>query len=135
MAAILEREVKLAFRDAEEARTAMSNIASGKQNDVQIAAFLSVYNMRMPTADELTGFRNAMLELAVKIEFPDKNILDIVGTGGDGKDTFNISTLASLVCAASVGLQVVSRRERRQGVKGGKPPKQTKQEQTKQEQK
>jgi anthranilate phosphoribosyltransferase len=84
-----------------EAKTALSDIASGNQNDIQVAAFLSIYNMRMPTADEMYGFRDAMLELAHPLEFPYKNILDIVGTGGDGKDTFNISTLAALVCAGA----------------------------------
>ncbi len=85
----------------DEAKFALTDIASGNQNDAQVAAFLTVYNMRMPTTDEMVGFRNAMLDLAVKIEFPYKNILDIVGTGGDGKDTFNISTLAALVCAGA----------------------------------
>jgi anthranilate phosphoribosyltransferase len=85
----------------EEAKTALADIASGNQHDVQVAAFLAVYNMRMPTSDELSGFREAMLDLAVPVSFPYKNILDIVGTGGDGKDTFNISTLAALVCAGA----------------------------------
>lgn len=85
----------------ETAKTALLEIATGNQNDVQVAAFLAVYNMRMPTADELFGFREAMIDLALPVQFPYKNILDIVGTGGDGKDTFNISTLAALVCAGA----------------------------------
>lgn len=89
----------------DEAQIALKDIASGNQNDAQIAAFLTVYNMRLPTTDELVGFRNAMLELAIPIKFKHKNTLDIVGTGGDGKDTFNISTLACFVCAG-VGLKV-----------------------------
>lgn len=85
----------------EEAFIAMKDIASGNQNDAQVAAFLAVYNMRVPTTDEVIGFRNAMLELATPIKFKHKNTLDIVGTGGDGKDTFNISTLACFVCAGA----------------------------------
>ncbi len=84
-----------------EAETALKDIASANQNDAQIAAFLSVYNMRFPTTHEMIGFRKAMLELAIPIKFKEKRILDIVGTGGDGKDTFNISTLAAFVCAGA----------------------------------
>ena len=73
----------------EQAYIALKDIASGNQNDAQIAAFLTVYNMRMVTVHELTGFRKAMLELAIPVKFKQKNTLDIVGTGGDGKDTFN----------------------------------------------
>lgn len=89
-----------------EAAIALKDIASGNQNDAQVASFLTVYNMRMPTAEELFGFREAMLELATPLELPVKHTLDIVGTGGDGKDTFNISTLACLVCAGA-GIHVV----------------------------
>jgi anthranilate phosphoribosyltransferase len=89
----------------EQAYIALKDIASGNQNDAQIAAFLTVYNMRMVTVHELTGFRKAMLELAIPVKFKQKNTLDIVGTGGDGKDTFNISTLACFVCAGA-GLKV-----------------------------
>ncbi|MFN8260150.1 MAG: anthranilate phosphoribosyltransferase [Chitinophagales bacterium] len=85
----------------EEARIALKDIASGNQNDAQVAAFLSVYNLRIPTTQEMTGFVKAMQELSVPLKFKHKNILDIVGTGGDGKDTFNISTLAAFVCAGT----------------------------------
>lgn len=85
----------------EEAYIALKDIASGNQNDAQIAAFLSVYNIRVPVTDELIGFRKAMLDLATPIKFKYKNTLDIVGTGGDGKNTFNISTLACFVCAGA----------------------------------
>jgi anthranilate phosphoribosyltransferase len=88
-----------------EAEIALTDIATGNQNDAQVAAFLSVYNMRMPSTEELMGFRNAMLELALPVKFNHKNTLDIVGTGGDGKDTFNISTLACFVCAGA-GIKV-----------------------------
>ncbi len=85
----------------DEAFVALKDIASGNQNDAQIASFLSVYNMRMPTTHELIGFRKAMLDLSMTVKFKQKNTLDIVGTGGDGKDTFNISTLACFVCAGA----------------------------------
>lgn len=85
----------------EEAYIALKDIASGNQNDAQVAAFLAIYNIRIPSANEIIGFRKAMMELATPIKFTYKNTLDIVGTGGDGKDTFNISTLASFVCAGA----------------------------------
>ena len=90
----------------EQAYIALKDIAMGNQNDVQVAAFLSVYNMRTPTTIELIGFRNAMLELAIPIKLKYKNTLDIVGTGGDGKNTFNIST-ASCFTVAGAGFPVV----------------------------
>lgn len=80
---------------------AMQFISSGNANDIQIAAFLSVYNMRVPTVQEFTGFRKALLSLAIPVQLDADKTLDIVGTGGDGKNTFNISTLASFVCAGA----------------------------------
>lgn len=85
----------------QEAHIALKDIASGNQNEVQVAAFLTVYNMRVPTTDELIGFRKAMLDLCDSVVLNTKNVIDIVGTGGDGKDTFNISTLACFVCAGA----------------------------------
>lgn len=85
----------------EQAYVALKNIASGNQNDAQVAAFLAVFNMRTPTTEELIGFRKAMLELAIPINLKYKNTLDVVGTGGDGKNTFNISTTASFICAGT----------------------------------
>ena len=84
---------------------AMQFISSGDANDIQIACFLSVYNMRVPTAQEFNGFRKAMLDIAIPIHLDTDKILDIVGTGGDGKNTFNISTLACFVCAGA-GIKV-----------------------------
>jgi anthranilate phosphoribosyltransferase len=85
----------------DQAYIAMKDIASGNQNDAQVAAFFTVFNMRNPSTHEMIGFRKAMLELAVPVQINYKNTLDIVGTGGDGKDTFNISTLAAFVCAGA----------------------------------
>jgi anthranilate phosphoribosyltransferase len=71
----------------------------------QIASFLTVYMMRSITIEELAGFREALLELCVPVKFDDPNTIDLCGTGGDGKDTFNISTLATFIVAGS-GLKV-----------------------------
>jgi len=91
--------------DKQQAKEVLLNIAQSKYNNSQVAAFLSVYLMRSITVDELTGFREAMLELCLPIDFKGAETIDIVGTGGDGKDTFNISTLACFVTAGA-GLKV-----------------------------
>jgi anthranilate phosphoribosyltransferase len=88
-----------------QAREVLVNIATAKYNPSQVASFMSVYLMRPITVDELSGFRDAMLELCMNVEFEQDELVDIVGTGGDGKDTFNISTLACFV-AAGAGMKV-----------------------------
>ncbi|MUH37324.1 anthranilate phosphoribosyltransferase [Zobellia amurskyensis] len=85
----------------EEAKQVLVNIAKGDYNTSQIAAFLTVYMMRSITIDELEGFRDALLELCLAVDLSDYNPIDLCGTGGDGKDTFNISTLASFVTAGA----------------------------------
>ncbi|MCK0161928.1 anthranilate phosphoribosyltransferase [Allomuricauda sp. F6463D] len=85
----------------EEAKQILVNIAKGDYNTSQIAAFLTVYMMRSVTIEELEGFRDALLELCLAIDLAEYNPIDLCGTGGDGKDTFNISTLASFVTAGS----------------------------------
>ncbi len=89
----------------ETAREVLVNIASGKYNPSQVAAFMSVYLMRPITVEELGGFREAMLNLCKETRFDSDATIDIVGTGGDGKDTFNISTLACFVVAGA-GIKV-----------------------------
>lgn len=84
-----------------QAREVLVNIASAKYNPSQVASFMSVFLMRPITVDELSGFREAMLDLCLKIRFDSENTIDIVGTGGDGKDTFNISTLSCFVVAGA----------------------------------
>lgn len=79
----------------------LTAITDGEVNDSQIAAFLTVYGMRSVTVDELAGFRDAMLEQALLIDLEKYNPIDLCGTGGDGKNTFNISTLASFVTAGA----------------------------------
>jgi len=89
----------------EDAKRILVNIAKGEYNTSQIAAFLTVYMMRSITIDELEGFRDALLELCHAIDLSEFNPVDLCGTGGDGKDTFNISTLASFVTAGA-GIKV-----------------------------
>ncbi len=85
----------------EDAKAILVNIAKGEYNGSQIAAFLTVYMMRSITIEELEGFRDALLELCLAIDLSDYDPVDLCGTGGDGKDTFNISTLASFVTAGA----------------------------------
>lgn len=84
----------------ENARQVLINLASGKFNPSQASAFMTVYMMRGITVDELAGFRDGMLELCIPVRF-DEPVMDLCGTGGDAKNTFNISTLSSFVVAAA----------------------------------
>ncbi|MDX2246698.1 MAG: anthranilate phosphoribosyltransferase [Bacteroidia bacterium] len=86
----------------EEAKEILKKIAQGGHyNPAQIAAFLTVFQMRSITVEELSGFREAMLELCLRVNLDDYQPVDLCGTGGDAKDTFNISTLASFVTAGA----------------------------------
>ncbi|WP_461787832.1 anthranilate phosphoribosyltransferase [Pedobacter sp.] len=85
----------------QEAQKILTDIASGAFNNSQIAAFITAYGMRNITVEELQGFRDAMLDLCLKVDFSDFELIDLCGTGGDGKDTFNISTLASFIVAGA----------------------------------
>ncbi|VXB09409.1 anthranilate phosphoribosyltransferase [Maribacter litoralis] len=85
----------------EDAKRILVNIAQGDYNTSQIAAFLTVYMMRSITIEELEGFRDALLDLCLAVDLSAYNPIDLCGTGGDGKDTFNISTLASFVTAGA----------------------------------
>lgn len=84
-----------------EASEVMLNIGNGKYNEAELAAFMSVYLMRSIALEEIIGFRDALLEMALPIDLSAYNPIDIVGTGGDGKNTFNISTAACLVLAGA----------------------------------
>lgn len=79
------------------------NISKGVYNESELAAFMTVFLMRSITVEELSGFREALLELCVRVRLDGVPVLDIVGTGGDGKNTFNISTLACFVVAGAGG--------------------------------
>ena len=84
-----------------KAKQILIDIASEKYNDAHLASFMTVFMMRPITVDELAGFREALIELAIKVDLSDYHTIDIVGTGGDGKDTFNISTLTSFIVAGT----------------------------------
>lgn len=98
---ILNRLINNELLSREEAKNVLVNISNGSYNPSQIAAFLTVYMMRSISIDELAGFREALQELCVRIDLSEYNTIDLVGTGGDGKDTFNISTLASFLTAGA----------------------------------
>ncbi len=87
----------------EEAYETLTEITRGEVNEAQIAAFLTVYLMRSISVEELDGFRQALLDLCIPFEVADYQTIDLCGTGGDGKNTFNISTLASFVVAGAGG--------------------------------
>ncbi|NCO63003.1 MAG: anthranilate phosphoribosyltransferase [Flavobacteriales bacterium] len=98
---LLNRLINHESISSEEAKQALVNISNGLYNQSQIASFLTVYMMRNITLEELRGFRDALLELCIPIDLKEFNAIDLCGTGGDGKDTFNISTLASFVTAGA----------------------------------
>jgi len=85
----------------DESRMVLKNMAEGKYNESEMAAFLTVFIMRGIKIPELKGFRDALHELCIRIDLSDFNTIDLCGTGGDGKNTFNISTLSSFVVAGA----------------------------------
>lgn len=85
----------------EEARDVLKQISEGKYSEHEVTSFVTVFLMRSITIEELMGFRDALLSLAVKVNLGVDDAIDIVGTGGDGKDTFNISTLACFIVAGT----------------------------------
>jgi len=101
MKQILNRLFEHQYLTSEEAAGIMVNIGQGKYNENQIAAFISVFLMRSITVDELSGFKKALLDLCHRVDLSEYNPIDIVGTGGDEKNTFNISTLSCLVLAGA----------------------------------
>lgn len=101
MKSILNRLINHESISSDEAKQVLVNISKGDYNQSQIASFLTVYMMRSVTIDELQGFRDALLELCIHVDLDAYNGIDLCGTGGDGKDTFNISTLASFVTAGA----------------------------------
>jgi anthranilate phosphoribosyltransferase len=105
MKTILNRLINHEILSKEEAKNVLFNISNGSYNPSQIASFLTVYMMRNISIEELAGFREALLELCISVDLSAYNTIDLCGTGGDGKDTFNISTLASFV-AAGAGIKV-----------------------------
>lgn len=85
----------------EKAKEILVSISEGAYNETEITAFITVFLMRRITIDELQGFRDALLELCVRVDLDEWEVIDIVGTGGDGKNTFNISTLSCFIVAGT----------------------------------
>ncbi|MDR1273104.1 MAG: anthranilate phosphoribosyltransferase [Odoribacteraceae bacterium] len=107
MAGVLNRLFAHQCLTRDEARAILSDMATGKYNESQIASFITVYLMRSISVEEILGFRDALLEARVNVDgLRAYDPVDIVGTGGDGKNTFNISTAACLVVAGA-GYKVV----------------------------
>lgn len=98
---ILQRLTEHQTLSRSEAKEALYAISTGEVNASHMAAFMSVYLMRPITIDELAGFKDTLQELCLRIDLSDFNTIDLCGTGGDGKHTFNISTLASFVVAGA----------------------------------
>ncbi|MDA3853868.1 MAG: anthranilate phosphoribosyltransferase, partial [Bacteroidales bacterium] len=86
---------------SDEAKKVLSDIASGKYNEIEMTTFVTTFLMRNITVEELSGFRNALLDHCLRVDLGDHQLIDLCGTGGDGKDTFNISTLSSFVVAGA----------------------------------
>lgn len=103
MKEILQKLTSHLTLEREEARNILKKIAGGEYNNSQVASFLTVYMMRMITVHELAGFRDALLDLCLAVDLSEFDTIDLCGTGGDGKNTFNISTLSSFVVAGTGG--------------------------------
>lgn len=85
----------------DQAKEVLVNISKGIYNESEMSAFITVFLMRSITIAELEGFRDALLELCLRVDLNGHSVIDIVGTGGDGKNTFNISTLACFIVAGT----------------------------------
>ena len=102
MKKILEKLFDHNYLEYEESKKVLKEISSKKYNNSQVASFLTVFKMRNPSVQEIEGFRDALLDLCVKIDLSsDFETIDLCGTGGDGKNTFNISTVSSFVVAGA----------------------------------
>jgi anthranilate phosphoribosyltransferase len=105
MKELLQRLTQFQKISKQKAKEVLVSISKGKFSEVEIASFLTVYMMRNISIEELDGFREALLELCIPVDLSAYQPIDLCGTGGDGKDTFNISTAASFV-TASCGIPV-----------------------------
>lgn len=101
MKTILNKLVEQQHLTKVEASEVLVQIANNSYNAAQMASFLTVFMMRPISVEELSGFQEALLELAVKVDLSEFNTIDLCGTGGDGKNTFNISTLTSFIVAGT----------------------------------
>ncbi len=98
---ILNRLINNQTLSREEAKQVLTGLATGAYNNCQVASFLTIYLMRAITVEELEGFRDAMLELCKAVDLEGYDSIDVCGTGGDGKNTFNISTISSFIVAGA----------------------------------
>ena len=101
MKKILNRLTQYETLTEKESSNIIIKISEGKLNTSEISSFLTIFMIRNITIEELNGFRKALIELSLKIDLNEFDPIDLCGTGGDEKDTFNISTLASFVTAGS----------------------------------
>ena len=101
MKAILEKTYNQQSLTYNEAYTTLIAFGRGEVSEIEMAAFISAFNMKEISVDELRGFRDAMLELCLKVELDTHEAIDMCGTGGDGKNTFNVSTISSFVVAGA----------------------------------
>lgn len=101
MKQILYRLFEHQYLGREEARQILQHITEGRYNEAQIASLITVFLMRNISVEELTGFREALLDMRIRVDLSEYKPIDIVGTGGDGKNTFNISTTACFVVAGA----------------------------------
>jgi anthranilate phosphoribosyltransferase len=106
MKRLLEKLFEQKTLNKEEAKSLLSNITEGTANDAQIVAAITALKMRSITSQELNGFREILIEKSVKVNLDSSNAIDVCGTGGDSKNTFNISTLAAIVIAGA-GYRVI----------------------------
>ena len=101
----LEKLISKEYLTASEAEKCLIEITEGKHHDILVSSFLTTFMMRTVSIEELNGFRNALLNLGIKVDLSDYDTIDLCGTGGDEKNTFNISTLSSFITAGS-GIKV-----------------------------
>jgi len=101
MKQLLKRLFSQEYLSKEEATQTLIRIAESAYNPAEVAAFMTVFQMRPIATQELQGFRTALLALAHKVDWERDEAIDLCGTGGDGKDTFNISTLSAVVVAGA----------------------------------
>ena len=121
MKAILTRLFNHEELTSEETKQILLNITKEMYPEAQIAALLTAFQMRSITVDELIGFREALMETRLPIDFAPYRPIDIVGTGGDGKNTFNISTCACFVVAGAAGVGTLVSNEKSKSAAGAAP--------------
>jgi anthranilate phosphoribosyltransferase len=105
MKSTLTRLIQHEQLSKEDAREVLIDIATKEYDQASLASFLTVFMMRKISLEELKGFKEALQELCIRVNIDEYNAMDVCGTGGDGKNTFNISTLAAFV-TASTGVNI-----------------------------